>query len=65
MKSHHFCLARFLSYISRERIRVSSESCYFGFESGLGIIFNKNNGVESVGVHEGRIICEFGGKYEG
>ena len=69
MKPHYFSLTKFLTAISDHKIKASpsrpSRNCYFGFESGLGIIFNPNNGVSSVGFHENKMIYEYGGKYEG
>ena len=69
MQPHFFSLTKFLIAIEDKKLAASSgktsENCYFGFESGLGIIFNPNNGVVSVGVHEKKMLYEYGGKYEG
>lgn len=67
MKPQYFSLSKYLTFISNNRISATpcrgSENCYFGFEEGLGIVFNPNNGVVSVGVHENKKLVEFGGKY--
>lgn len=68
MKQQYFSLTKFLTSISNCKISVApcrgSENCYFGFSEGLGIIFNPNNGVVSVGVHSNKKLTELGGKYE-
>ena len=68
MQSHLFSLTKFLVAVSDKKLFASpcktSENCYFGYESGLGIIFNPNNGVVSVGFHEYKRIYEYGGRYE-
>lgn len=68
MKPQYFSLSKFLTFISNARVSAvpcrGSENCYFGYGKGLGIVFNANNGVVSVGSHEGKKVVEFGGKYE-
>lgn len=39
--------------------------CYFGYKDGLGIVFNSNNGVVSVGNHEKMQLTGYGGKFKG
>lgn len=68
MEPHYFSLTKFLTHISNQKVSAvaceDSDNCYFGFEEGLGIVFNPNNGVVSVGYHENRTLTEFGAKYE-
>ena len=60
MQPHFFSLTKFLIAIEDNKLTATpcktSENCFFGFESGLGIIFNPNNGVVSVGVHEKKML---------
>lgn len=55
MQPQYFSLTKFLTYMSNEKAAAvpcpNSENCYYGFSEGLGIIFNPNNGVVSVGCH--------------
>lgn len=55
MKPQFFSLTKFLTFISNQKTSAvpcqGSENCYFGYQEGLGIIFNPNNGVVSVGWH--------------
>lgn len=68
MKPQFFSLTKFLTSISNENVVAApcpgSENCYYGFDQGLGIIFNPNNGVVSVGCHDGKKLSEYGGKYD-
>lgn len=68
MKPQYFSLTKFLTSISNSKASASpcqdSENCYYGYEEGLGIAFNPNNGVVSVGSHLQKKLVEFGGKYE-
>lgn len=55
MKPQYFSLTKFLTSISNAQAAAvpckDSENCYYGFQEGLGIIFNPNNGVVSIGCH--------------
>lgn len=68
MKPQYFSLTKFLTSISNEKAGAvpcqGTENCYYGFDEGLGIIFNPSNGVVSVGYHSNRKLTECGGKYE-
>lgn len=68
MKPQYFSLSKFLTSISNSRAAAvpcqGSENCYYGYDEGLGITFNSNNGVVSVGNHTNKKLSEFGGKFE-
>ena len=53
---HYFSLTKFactFSYNGKVKIfPCRTNLCYFGMLNGLGIIFNANNGVVSVGHHQ-------------
>lgn len=37
--------------------------CYFGFNNGLAMIFNANNGLVSIGKHQNEQLVELGGRF--
>lgn len=54
---NYFSLTKFASLFSSRNKSIKmypclKNYCYFGFVSGLGIIFNSNNGIVSVGLHK-------------
>ena len=66
LPEQYFSLIKFVSLVDNGNIvarPMKSGNCYFGYEHGLAIVFNSNNGVVSVGVHSQGRITEFGGKY--
>lgn len=69
MPDHFFSLTKFACHFSNSsHLRTyptANNCCYFGFPLGLGIVFNPNNGVVSVGLHRNEELCEFGGRFEG
>ena len=60
MPEHYFSLIKFvtnfasLSGQSLISTPCANGNCYFGYKTGLAIIFNSNNGVVSVGHHQGK-----------
>jgi hypothetical protein len=67
---HFFSLTKFACAFSQSSKHLKifpclSNCCYFGFISGLGIVFNSNNGVVSVGCHRNEQLCDFGGRFDG
>lgn len=72
MPDHYFSLIKFVTYQaadSHEQGLIVSPcdngNCYFGYQNGLAIVFNSNNGVVSVGHHQNKKIVGFGGKFDG
>jgi hypothetical protein len=68
MEPHYFSLAKFITSLSNEAVTATplqgSQNCYFGYREGLGIVFNSNNGVISVGCHSNKKLNDMGGKYD-
>jgi len=59
---HYFSLTKFASSLTHRNKAIKmfpcpNNHCYFGFVNGLGIIFNSNNGVVSVGCHQKESLC--------
>ena len=70
MPEHYFSLVKYVTHFAQEsQSRISAHQstsgcCYFGFRDGLGMVFNSNNGLVSIGRHLGEEVSEFGGVYE-
>ena len=65
---HYFSLTKFACGFSRQSNHIKTfpchqNCCYLGFFRGLGIIFNSNNGLVSVGHHANEELVEFGGRF--
>ena len=63
MPEHYFSLIKFvtnfanLSFTQNQSListPCANGNCYFGYKTGLAIIFNSNNGVVSVGHHQNK-----------